>query len=893
LFWKTVLLHLSKPDIRTLFLGFSIFASSVWGAHVKPNDSYLHTKSDNIDLIIASEYQKESSDILSFEEGLLQTYSKLYGYKLDDTLYLGLASSKNQIANAFSTQIPLNMQMNYIGGSLLPDYFSTTSWLKTILIHESAHNFQLNAKHNPLSKTAHKIFKNTPVTWLYIAPLFPVPNLMESSFMLEGNAVLNESLFDNGGRLYSGAFWAMTLTQAKAGLITPQRLYNDHLFFPYGTHHYIVGGFFQLFLAQRYGIEKVNRYFLAYSDQWLPFFTNAVCRNHFGKNFETLVFEYKEWLGKKMSEFHETEGKQVAFSKSFTALNSNKKEIFFLTTDNYSAPEMVKIDKRSTKAEKKRGNYLFGKAFKLEDKYYTLASASVENDKITIALFDEKGNPLKGSQSQALQTILPNGEKLYFDVARSYDGLHLYRDKKFLGVVNSSVISDEAGNYYYFKQQGNKRILCKNRESLFTFDGYYGKIADVNSNGKIYFIANSKAGSSLYSWYNGVLAKEVEGDDVIDAKLLDDHTALLAVMRADGIAFIKSELKPYETKVYERHYFFENNYVIAKKLETKQPKLTTYNAWNNLHYSALTQNVEVTEDDEINFNISATFSDPLERNHLRIFTSRYDEESIAGIGYDNSSYLLDFGADIYGVLSHDENISDRGFGINAYMHYPWYHQTYTRGDIRLSMHMDSDKDAKSPLNLDINWRKSLQFGNSFYPDFYSKIGLFTVYDRSDIAYGARFSYMKDLLHELYAGADIHYAKSNTKRFAHNERGILIDDTAFSGMTDSSRFVMPSLSREIYAKEAFKAEVSLAKVLEFNKYYFSFPLSLRREVLYGKYRYFNLKGNEKEYDFSEYTVGLTLELLVLHKLPLPISFEWLKNDDLKDANNFRMIVDLQF
>ena len=140
---------------------FSILLSSqLWsGAHVVPGDAYVHTRSKKIDLITAQEYHHETSAVMHYENAVLTNYETLYGYVLDDTLYLGLASSHNQIANAFSTQIPLNMQMNYIGGSLMPDYFAATSWLKTILIHETAHNFQLNAKRNPLSSFVHKIVK--------------------------------------------------------------------------------------------------------------------------------------------------------------------------------------------------------------------------------------------------------------------------------------------------------------------------------------------------------------------------------------------------------------------------------------------------------------------------------------------------------------------------------------------------------------------------------------------------------------------------------------------------------------------------------------------------------------------------------------------------------------
>ncbi len=91
-------------------------------------------------------------------------------------------------------------------------------------------------------------------------------------FLLEGNAVLNESRFGNGGRLYSGYALAELIEMANGGLITPELTYNSTLEFPYGEKSYLIGGFFQKFLADRYGIDRVNSYFKSYSKQTIPIY---------------------------------------------------------------------------------------------------------------------------------------------------------------------------------------------------------------------------------------------------------------------------------------------------------------------------------------------------------------------------------------------------------------------------------------------------------------------------------------------------------------------------------------------------------------------------------------------------------------------------------------------
>lgn len=880
--------------MKRVFFSLCASVALLSGANVTPNDAYSVIKTPKIDLIIADSYKDKARQILSTENAILATYEKLYGYKLDDILYQGVASEHNQIANAFSTQIPFNMQMNYIGGSLIPDYFASTSWLKMIQIHESAHNFQLNAKKNPLAYYTHKYLGNLPYTSLLFVPVFPVPNLIESSFILEGNAVLNESLFGNGGRLFSGAVLATVMTQQKAGLITPQRSYNDHLFFPYGSHFYFVGGFFQLYLAQKYGIEKTDRYFLTFSNQWLPFFDNAVFKEHFGKTFEDELHGFNDWLEKTYKGFTPSRGEEVAFSKRNIALNSDKDGIYFLTTDAQSAPKLIYIDKKSQKKKVHKDNYLFGKVFKKDNQFFTSASAKVSNTDIAIALFDKNANMQKGTASKAIQRILPDGEALYFDVKSSLYAPTLYKNGQFITTVNSSVFSDTSGNIYYFKQKGKTRTLYKNKNALISYHGYYGKVVDVDKKGNVLFVSNSETGSTLYRYNGSETQRLCQGDDIVDAKLLDESHVLLEVVRAKGVAFLKTKIAPQKSHVKEVSYFFENKIVLMPKEQSLSQPAKDYSPLKNLHYSALSQSFEVNQDNEVNFNLRATFSDPLVQNSLFLYTAKYDKETRVGVGYDNSAYTLQYGADIYGVPSARDNVRDRGYGVNLYLQYPWYYHTYQNSDIGLFYHVDSDKDNKSPLSLILFFKDRKQFGHSFYPNSQNTFSIFGVHDRSDLMYGAKYDFLHDLGYAFYAGVGVQYSGSNVDTLnPKSKHGILIDHNNFSTSVDPSRVVMPSSKYDLYAKDAFKTQLSLAKVFDGSDYFFSFPLSLRREAFYGKYRYFHLKGNNSWVDFHEYTVGLTLELLALHKQAFPISFEYLKNDDLKESNNFRIVFDLSF
>ena len=233
-----------------LILTISLYLSAyALATPVVPGD-YEISKDQNLSYIYSKEYRPILNDLKTYQQHILEHYSKEYGFHLDATTYVGLASHRNQIANAYSTQIPLNSQLFFGAGAGDIDYFCFSSWLKTLLLHETAHNFQLNPKENLPSKLTHKLFGNTPFTILGFLPLFPLPNITESSFILEGNAVMNESRFGNGGRLYSGYALAEVVALAHADLITPELMYNDTYNFPYGEKAYLVGGFFQQFLAK-------------------------------------------------------------------------------------------------------------------------------------------------------------------------------------------------------------------------------------------------------------------------------------------------------------------------------------------------------------------------------------------------------------------------------------------------------------------------------------------------------------------------------------------------------------------------------------------------------------------------------------------------------------------
>jgi len=872
------------------FLLLLLFSLSLSANVAVTGDRYKKISNDNIEVLYGDEYDMLSKKVLDYESGLVKQYSDSFGFALDDKQYVGLLSSHNQVANAYSTQIPLNLQMNFPAGSMAVDYFSGTSWIKTLLVHESAHNFQLNPKKNPLSYYAHKIVKNSFFTTLIFAPIFPLPNLAESSFMLEGNAVLNESWHNNGGRLYNGALLAMAITQARAGYITPERTYNDHLHFPYATHHYIVGGFFHLYLAEIYGIDKVNSYFYNFSGQWIPVFTNSVFKETFGKDFEASLSAYNSWLLGKYSDFKASEGRVLFTSKSDVKLNSDEKEIYFLISDHLSMPKLITVDKKTGKTKETSTHHRVGKVFKSKKRYYSLSSAHTSPERIEVGLYDDEGEFLEGSGSKAVQSLADDGKMVYFDIPSSFDEPQMYVDGDFYARVHSSVYSYQ-GKHYYFVQEGKTRTLYENKKALFSYQGWYGFVCDRDENG-LYFITNTKHGSGLYRYAHGVISRMSDGDDIVDARLLSGDKALVETVGADGMRFREIALASKEAKIEEVAYFFEKDARFdSLTFDAHMTQSQAYHPLTNLHYATLSQSIMMTGK-EIDFDISANFTDPLSQNAIRIFSSKYSDDIIAGVGYDSSAYRVHFGASLFGVVDHDANESSRGFGTYLYLSYPLMHTTYEKMNLKLSYLLDGERDEKEPLTLTLDYTNHKHFGHSMYLNSANDFQLSLGVDREDKALGGRYHYASSLGNQFYASCDVRAAYSDVSNTA-DKHGIKVEQYQ-NRYSDALNFEMPSLNSDIYVKEFINGGVSLQKVFDVDKYFFSFPVSLRREALYAKYNYYDMKLlNNSEAGFHEVTVGAKADLLYFNSLALPLSVEYIINEDLKNSNNFRVLFDLNF
>ena len=879
-----------------LVLGMSYLSAS----GVVVPDAYTISDDKERSYIYSEEYRGLLPDLKAYHEDILNAYEQEYGHKLDEKLYVGLASHNNQIANAFSTQIPFNSQLFYGAGAGSIDYFCATSWLKMLLIHETAHNFQLNPKENELSRLSHKVLGNNPFSIIGLLPVFPLPNITESSFILEGNAVMNESRYGNGGRLFSGYALAEVVALAKAGKITPELMYNTTLNFPYGEKFYLVGGFFQQFLVKRYGIERVNGYFKTYATQPYPFFTNRVFKEQFGQDFEQLLEEFVNEVQTKHQSFHVTQGKVLAKSQIFVPLNADEQSIYTLVGDRKSAPKVLKVNKANKKVSYVQGSWRVGEVFKYKGDYATQSLAKTSPTKIEMGLYDADGYLLQETGSKVIQGFKRNKEMVYIDVLKSLETPQVYVDGAFYTQSHSSVYVDREENLYYFQQEGEKRTLYKNKTALFDYTGHYGFVSDVDDEGNVYFIASSEHGSTAYRFAHGRVERVMAGDDVVEFKRINKHEALVVTIGANGYAYRLITLDMGRVQSIAPHHqrvkgVLANSTLQVSNFANHSEPLESkpYVPFRELHYSSLNQAMSYGEYEGFGLDIQANFSDPLMQNSLSALLSTNKQRTVAGVRYENQAHQLEYGVALYGV-NHDEVYSDeRDHGYEAYLNVPFLAKGYWRGSSRLAYTKAYDNIYREPLTLSFDIENRQQYGLSQYANGLNELSLFVSSDRDSTLMGASYAWMHDMPSQSYVGLKGAYLKSD-KVSLFDEKGIELSDTFSSLQSDRATLNIPTFSTTTYAKEVKMAELSLAKVFDGSLYFYSLPLSLQRESLYFKQRLYDIDFSETLHrEYKESVAGVELDLLVLHKLQIPLRLEWLYNPDVQEKEQVRMLFGVRF
>ena len=908
---------------KILLLSFTLLPLVSLSQLMPGDETYQEIKSPNkkTSIYYSQADSKVAQKVHSTIDSLNNYYESSFGFKLDENLHLVLASSThNQILNGFSTQFPHNLTFFYSAGALDPDYFAGLSWVDTLVTHELAHNYQMNSKKSWVSKSLNFMFGNTPTPFILF---FPFPNIFLPTFIVEGNAVLNESTYKNGGRLFSGELRALVFSYLKENKLTANSLINTKLEFPYGATPYMVGGYFHAYLARRFGMKKVNSFFENNSESSITILglDNAFIKT-FGRGYQGLLKGFINFHKDDILNLKYLSGKKLATSLGNHSLTKQNNKILFMTSSKAGLPSIHTYNVKNKSLISKSGGWKVGKPFNINNNLYTRSSQLINSTHRKVALFDEDGRIYKNSIGRSYQDIEVIKNKLSKLWLRTHDSainLNLIKNKKNVGTTHSSAILDKSNNHYYFKNWDKNRTLYKNKTPLFSYKGYWGFPVEV-TNKAIYFIAPTPYGSTLYKF--SLLKKEITrlsiADNIIDAKMIDRDNFIATTITGKSYNIIIGKVnKTLKDQPFEISYPFENSSLSSlpeKKIKFKNKTKNSYNSLFNLklsNFAPLLSYVISGDDSSFNMYLPLTFVDPLLINSFSL--GYLKSENLEGVitRYENKRYRLQYSITGTHFKIDNEYIdpfwqtrNPSGKGGNISFLYPLFKQVDQSVNLKLEGHIDYEDSHKNPLIFKISYNKTRHFGIATKPEFLHDFSVSYKYDQNGYGntekgnvsiFSINYGIGKGFNTETFLKAHFKYSKSNAGD------AILLHEASDYNL-DQTDFKLDSLDYNYYVQEIASASISIFQTFYFSAYSNWFPLGVRREDLFIEFeaikldynkRYFYLYKILNKENITELRIGIDFEFLGVHKTPFSGRITWIKNSENFSENKMRFSMGTDF
>ena len=816
-------------------------------ALVESGDSYEQIQTTQQDVIFeksSQEYNstKTATHFLQSAAALHQEYRKSFGFTLSLKNYTILASQNNQIANGMASFYPLLKNEFYTAGASMSDYFSATSWLKQLSIHELAHTYALDAKQN-FSLALQKVFGNNGA-W------FINPNYLLPTLLLEGNAVMNESRFDIGGRLFSGVHRALVYVLAKQKALNYSRLLNNHLYFPFRSEKYLVGGYFWSYLVERFGIDKANRFFLAHSKHYInPLRINTSFKEHFGFSFKELIKAFLESLQKHAQPMQLLKGETLKTVSFIAPLNRIGHEIVWLDSSTVGPNRLNRFT--ANRLEQKKSNLALGKVFKIKKHYLSSATLRDSATSIHAGLFDTHRHSVPSSKNFYFYDIRAHHTAKAY-IPDSYEDIALYKDNSFISKSHSEAILDKKGHIYYAKQNGNTRTIYKERKPLFSFKGYFCKLLELR-NGILYFIASTPYGASLFSFDGSKLNRLSQADNIVDARMLEGNRFLAVSVEADGYHIIKASI---DKKVLQNPtlYTYSFGSKTLPSLEIKPPKATPYTPFEALKFATFSPFFySNTLQKSLDYSIQAFFTDPMQRNSLNLLAYDLYGTQAQMLQYRNQAYRLNYTASLMTTQYNNQNLISGALWLD----YDLYKLSQEALHLTTGLQNSQYQPQNGFMLAKLSYTNFRHYALSYdYHRFFALSAAFQAGQSGTYAQ-AELHYTQELLSQLFFKFNQTLAYADVPMSTAAQGANVLKDLSLISFNDPTL----NLNTPYYSKSTLQLERPF-----FAQYYLdTIPLGLRRlnAILGGSY------WALQHLSFSNSFVGLEAELLGAHLLPFKL------------------------
>ena len=865
---------------------------------VVPADSdYFVYQKDNLKLVAPEQYTPYLPQTFEYMNEFVRRYTKSFNWTLDEPLYLVLASGNNQTANGFATVTPNLMTVFYPSGQLMLEDFAMYSWFLALASHETAHLFQINNKGDKanLNNVLKPYVRNPPfLVGPFGVPVFVHPNQFLPRFIVEGNAVMNESRILRGGRLQSAKIRAITYALIKDKRIDFTYLLNEHLEFPFGNEKYWFGGYLSAYLVEKYGVEKANRFFYSHGSHWInPLNLRNSFVQHFGES-------YAQALTNALARFEPEANKQVSSSETVltrgvavSPMNHNQEKIFFLKSDELEErPKLVVYDKATGEMTEAKIDLAMGKVFKIGEGKRAWATASAAQYKATKKAYGLYGPGLKVHKDYLNKMVLDQGagNTLTMDPVNSLLRNKISLNNQFWGESDSLPLLDEKGQVYDFVQEGSKRTLRKNQKALFSFNSYDSSLVEISNDGKIYFTSTTPYGSSLYVWNGKEIQRLSTSDTVVDAELISDKKALVVEATSTGFEVKAIELKAVRNSPVV--YSYKLNDDAIEDLKNPNTELTgvSKRRYNGLledwRFSRLSVYAPFIA--EGIGSLEAEFIDPLAYHALTLGYSHGLDNSHNGTAtYRYTRHLVNLQL-IAGYLepitvNNDGKVirhgHERVLGVGL-ISTPFFQWRRWQSSASLTSYYENEDfvEKKSLVsNLSLNYSRT--YTRSYAPDRY-----FNLLHKSKVS-SALTSWKKDdignlgqLSTNVNLGDQYFWSQSATVAAAEQSS---IDVNLLGTLTGQNLEIQRLYDSSFSTRKLAAYRTGFLKSFYTPIYTTRFPVGLRRTAPFINGQMLWADRSRRERRIFEYQLGVQFETLIFQSFPLRVAASVARDDKNRD------------
>lgn len=835
---------------------------------VYDDDDYFIYKTPKMSYILTAADFKYLPKLIERTHQTMKLYENEFHWTLDERTSLIVTSEKNQVANAFATITPNTMAVFFKGGLDFLEASAASSWIDTLSSHEISHLYQLNVK-NRFGSNLRSVFGNQPYILLPFPPLplFISPSILLPTFILEGNAVLNESRMNTGGRLFSGESLVLTNELIQSGHAELQYIMNSNLFFPFGREKYILGGYFQSYLADRYTLPVVNRFFLNHAENNInPLDLRSSFAATFYENYEVLYADFLKNFRLAHKNYKPYRGQSLATSLQGIEFNRSDDSIYFLTYPDGKTPRRLNQFHSDSKQFTSRPTQLpTGKVYKVGGKLVTAASFSENNRDIFYTLIDENYNHDPIFKDKYI-TDIKGSTVAYFNMSESFDNGALYRNQEKITETESKALLDTEGNIYYFRQEGPLKVLYKNSEKLISIETYYAFLAEVVSPQEIYFLSNSSHGSSLFCVCAGKVERALPYDNIISAINVKDGF-LISYQSLDHyeVAFVPKESttvqSPHRVRSSYGSSYFQNPPLSLEAPPIGQP--FSYFSLKEMRFSHYAFSLMATDTYSLLVN-SLSFTDPLFFSEIDLNFSISDDLALNSFRFAYMPYATQFGFSAKNETDLHFNETQRittnafRFGLKNTVLSKQYHTLTVGLEVESEQNHFFRNDISSAY---LSYQYTESYFLNYLPYTYFSITPSVEKSHGQISQSISLGATKMLFNNFYVSA--RYSKNSSEYFK-------LESDSKSDVFFKRGLHTPVYFASLYTSDLSQKELELLYEVPYSKYYYRFPFSLRRLAPFATYQ----KNHSKEVflgtdidDVNFATLGLEAELLLFHLNPI--------------------------